>query len=465
MTVDRPNVVVLLPDQWRYSASGFAGNDDVMTPHVDALAEDGVSFGAAFTPKPMCTPARASLITGTHPHTNRVIHNDLSLPVERPSIGTAFKQAGYDTAYVGKWHLDGDTDLYVPPGDRRHGFDRWYGFETTAHDYDRGHPVIDDETGVTEWIDDYQPTAQTDITIELLEAFAEESDPFFLFVSYGPPHPPKGGWSEANAPDEFSDPYDPESLTLRPNVPETDIQIRPHLSRVTTDRVREDLVEYYGYISSIDQEVGRVCESLKRLGLDEETLFVFTSDHGEMVGSQGRYNKGAPFEEANRVPLVFRHPENLKSQRMQRQPVSLIDVMPTVLSHCNLPIPNGVQGTDLTPAFKNENSLDRDPVYVQGWRVEDDIPDEPDWGPFGQPWRLLRTERYAIVVDRTLETCYLFDVIEDPYQTINLAGNPSISDVEDELRQRLFEACERRNDRRFIVRTEYIANRQQFHDR
>jgi arylsulfatase A-like enzyme len=459
----RPNVLFVLTDQWRAAALGCMGNEEVHTPNVDRLAEEGLTFERAYTPKPMCTPARASLLTGTYPHTNRVLHNQLRLPAERPTVADALGAAGYDTGYVGKWHLDGLNSLYVPP-ERRGGFDFWEGFNTVSHDYD-GHPRFDEDGDVT-WEEGYQPAVQTDVAVDYLEGRATATDPFFLFLSWGPPHPPKGGWRAADAPDEYTDLYDPAALTLRPNVPEDGIALRPHLPPRDAAQVRRDLVEYYGYISSLDDQVGRLLDALDRFGLAEDTLVVFTSDHGEMLGSHGRYNKGAPFEESIHVPLVFRRPGAVDAGRRSDALVSLNDLTPTLASLCGAEIPDGVQGRDYAAHVRGEPSAETaDAVYVQDWRVENDVPDEPDWGPWGQPWRLVRTDRYALMLDRTLETVYLFDVEADPYQTTNLAGDPSVADVEERLRERLFEFAHETDDRRFVVRHLYVEKADELHDR
>ncbi|MEF8825767.1 MAG: sulfatase [Halapricum sp.] len=460
---DRPNVLFVLTDQWRAQALGCMGNEQVHTPTVDRLADEGMTFERAYTPKPMCVPARASLLTGTHPHRNRVVHNQLRLPDEYPTVADALGAAGYDTGYVGKWHLDGVNSLYVPP-DRRGGFDFWEGFNTTSHDYDR-FPRFD-ENGEVTWEEGYQPAIETDVAIDYLEATADVPAPFFLFVSWGPPHPPKGGWRKVDAPAEYTDRYDPGELTLRPNVPDDGITLRPHLPLLDSDQVRRDLVEYYGYISSLDHQLCRLLDALDRFGLSEDTLVVFASDHGEMLGSHGRYNKGAPFEEAIHVPLVFRWPGAIEPGRRSDALVSLNDIMPTLVSLCEVDIPDGVQGHDYAPHVRGDPSPETaDAVYIQDWRVENDIPDEPDWGPWGQPWRMVRTDRYALMLDCTLETRYLFDVREDPYQMNNLAGDPSVADVEARLRERLFEFAHGTDDREFVVRHLYIERTDDLHDR
>jgi len=454
MADQQPNVLFVLTDQWRASALGCAGNDDVRTPVLDGLAGDGVRFADAITTKPMCTPARASIVTSTFPHESRVLYNQLRLPTDLVSVAEPLCDAGYDTGYVGKWHLDGPNSLFVPPGPRRQGFDNWYGFNTTSHDYDAGHPEFD-ESGAVTWREGYQPAVQTDIATEFIESHAGE-DPFFLFLSWGPPHPPKSGWNEGNAPEEYSSRYDPDALTLRPNVPDDGVFVRPDRPRWDAESARRHLVEYYGYVTSLDDCLGRLLDTLDAMGIAEETIVVFTSDHGEMIGSQGRVNKGTPFEEAINVPLIVRYPGRVDGNRVSEAVVSLNDLMPTLLSLCEAPIPaSQVQGTDLSRHLLGETP-GPDRAYVEGWRVENDVPGAEDWGPWGQPWRLVRTREHSLTIDHTLETQYLYDLDADPYQLDNLAGDPAATALEADLREELFDLASVHDDREFVTRRRYM---------
>ncbi|MFB6218247.1 MAG: sulfatase-like hydrolase/transferase [Halobacteriaceae archaeon] len=445
-----PNVLFVLTDQMRAHAMGCAGNPDVETPALDRLAEEGVHVTNAQTTKPMCSPARGSIVTGQFPHTHRVIYNQLRLPTDGPSMGHAFRNRGYQTGYVGKWHIDVDEDGpgRVPPGPRRQGFTDWEGFNS-GHDYHRGHPRWDGD-GQLYWEEGYQPAVQTDISLELIERYAAFDAPWLLFLSWGPPHPP------FDAPEEYRERYDPGELELRPNVPETAEELygRPGMEK-DFDDLREDLAHYYGLITSLDDQMERLLDRLDELGEAEETVVVFTSDHGEMLGSQGRYHKGTPFEEAMNVPLLVRYPEAVPPATSDAV-VSLADLLPTLCSLSGIEAPETVQGRDVAAHLRGETE-GPDAAYGEDWRVGNADPSQEDYGPWGQPYRVLRTRGHSICVDYTLETQYLFDMAADPYQTENLAGDPAHADLEAELRDRLFEWAHAVDDNEFMTRQNYIG--------
>jgi arylsulfatase A-like enzyme len=445
-----PNVLFVLTDQMRASAMGCAGNADVETPNLDRLADRGIQVTNCQTTKPMCSPARASVVTGQYPHRHRVLYNQLQLRTDGPSMGHAFRDAGYQTSYVGKWHIDVDEDGpgRVPPGPRRQGFSDWEGFNS-GHDYHRGHPRWDGD-GDLYWEEGYQPEVQTDIALDRIERYAAFDAPWLLFLSWGPPHPP------LDAPDEYRERYDPDALELRPNVPDTAAELfgRPGMEKDLED-LRDDLAEYYGLITSLDDQLGRLLDRLENLDEAEDTIVVFTSDHGEMLGSQGRYHKGTPFEEALNVPLLVQYPQEVPGGVESDAVVSLADLLPTLCSLCDVPVPENVQGRDVAAHLRGETD-GPDAAYGEDWRVGDAIPDEEDWGPWGQPYRVLRTQQYSLTVDYTLETQYLFDMTEDPYQQENLAGDPAHADIESEMREQLFEWGHELDDNEFVTRRNYM---------
>lgn len=413
-----PNVIVVLTDQWRAEALGCMGDDQVATPNLDAFASEGVVFERAYTPNPVCSPARGSILTGQYPHEHGVVANsfyNIDLPADRTTVAECFRDAGYDTGYIGKWHLDGGIEGpgYVPP-DRRQGFDRWHGFDR-GHAHLKGQPHVAAD-GTAEWEEGRQPDIQTDLFLEFLDERGD--DPFFQFLSWGPPHTP------FEAPEEYSDRYDPEDLSFRPNVPES-----------MHEEVRGDLAEYYGMCTWLDDQFGRLLDGLDQRGLAEDTVVVFTSDHGEMMGSQGRYHKGTPFEESIHVPLLVRYPEAIEGGRRSTDVVTLVDLMPTLLGLCDVPIPEGVQGADRSGYLTDREPLESTETYVEGNL------------PFDDAWRALRTEQYLLAVDRTLETTHLYDTDDDPYQQQNLAGDTAASQLAAELRQRLFETAFATDDR------------------
>jgi len=414
---DRPNVVLVLADQLRAAALGCAGNEQVHTPTIDRMSEAGVWCSRCYSPDPVCTPARASLLTGQYPHVHRAIANNVRLPAGATTLADRLRGAGYETGYVGKWHLDGTPKPGHVPPERRRGFDYWRGFNR-GHQHLRGHPRTAPD-GSVDWETGYQPAVQTDMAIEFVERHAG-SDPFFCLLSWGPPHLPY------EAPPEYADRYDADALSLRPNVPDR-----------MAAQARRDLVAYYGMITSLDDQVARLFDALDRAGVDDETLVILTADHGELMGSHGEYYKGQPWEESIRVPLVWRYPGTLPAGRTVEEPVSLVDVAPTVLSLCGVDVHDGVQGADLADVLYGRATTDRAGVYVEHAVGGDDA------------WRAFRTADHLLAVDRTGDPDLFFNTADDPYQRNDLSD--LIHDRQ-RVRRRLVEAARTYEDRAFLRR-------------
>ena len=284
----RPNILVLAPDQFRGMDLGVMGNPDVQTPNMDNLASEGVLLENTFANCPVCCPARGTLLTGRYAHAHGVAVNDAPLPNSEVTIAEILKEDGYRTGFVGKWHLEGGKRLpgFVAPGPRRQGFDYWAA-NICSHDYWRMQYFRDDPTPID--MPDYSAETFTDEAVEFL---ARESDqPFCLYLQWGPPHNPYV------APPEYMNLYDPDALTMRDNwKPDTRLGSR------------NDIAGYYSAITFIDNEVGRILNVLAESGHRENTIVLLTSDHGDMLGSHGRYLKRKPWEESIRVPGILRYP-------------------------------------------------------------------------------------------------------------------------------------------------------------
>ena len=275
---------------------------------------------------------RASLLTGQVPATHGVFVNDVYLRDDGQSLAQVFAQNGYDTGYIGKWHVDGHgRSSYIPP-ERRQGFQYWKVLECT-HNYNESFYYADDGKGNDSdakltW-DGYDAKAQTeDAEAYLRQHAASETDspPFLLMLSWGPPHNPYG-----TAPEEYRAMYKPEDVQLRPNVPAD-----------AAEAAREDLAGYYAHCTALDDCLGSLCATLDETGLTENTLFVFFSDHGDMLGSQGQIRKQRPFEEAVRVPCLVSCPRLLgddaaNSKRLAAPFDVGLDMLPTVLDLCKYP--------------------------------------------------------------------------------------------------------------------------------
>jgi arylsulfatase A-like enzyme len=420
---DAPNVILIEADGWRGDDIGYMDNEQVQTPTLDRLASEGMIFENAYSNHPVCSPAKAALRTGTFTHENDVImnsYNDIALSQDATSIADAMGAAGYRTGFIGKWHLDGQQSehAYVPP-ERRQGFEWWRGFER-GHAHTKGHPVFDDD-GEMSWIEGYQPTVQTDMALEFIEQGGET--PFLLYSCWGPPHKPR------QAPQEYHQLYDAGDIELRPNVPDANAAA-----------TREKIADYYASMTALDDQVARIIEALEAQGIAEDTLFVFTSDHGNFIDSHGRGGKGSPLEESAHVPLIFHHPSTISSGQRSTAPVGLTDVMPTVLSHAGISIPAPVQGRDLSHLLAGADGPTPTSVYLENPSYIGRIP--------RSPWRAIRTERYLLEIIPGLgnEVTRLYDLQEDPYQQTNLADQDDPDAPVQELKAQLVDKAVETDD-------------------
>lgn len=420
-----PNVLFLLTDQWRAQAFGYAGDPNVRTPHIDRLSRESVNFTHAVSGMPVCCPFRASLMTGQRPLTHGVFMNDVPLDLAAVTVAEVLGAAGYDTGYIGKWHLDGrGRSAFTPPA-RRQGFTYWKALECT-HRYNRSVYYADTDRERT-W-EGYDAIAQARDARRYIREHAGSERPFALFLSWGTPHAPYH-----TAPRRYRDLYDPEKITLRPNV-----------SEAMQDRARRDLAGYYAHCTAIDDLVGELRETLEETGIDRDTVLVFTSDHGDLLGSHGAYKKQQPYDESIRVPMLFRFPRRLAGKERQIQtPLNSEDIMPTLLGLCGVDAPPGVEGID----FSGLMSGGEDPS--DGAAVISCVQPFGQWTRNrhgGKEYRGIRTTRYTYVSDLG-GPWLLFDNQIDPYQLRNLAGMPEHTALQERLNGILRRKLERQKDR------------------
>ncbi len=397
----RPNIVILLADQWRATATGYAGDPNVKTPALDRLAGQGIWFRNAVSVCPVCTPYRASLMTGRWPTSTGMFVNDLHLPDRELCMAEILKQAGYATAYIGKWHLDGHgRESYIPP-ERRHGWEYWKAAECD-HTYNHSHYYAGTSNEKKFW-EGYDAFAQTKDAIEYIRRRAGQSQPFVLMVAYGPPHYPYNA-----VPQAYKDLYPPEKIKLLPNVPEA--------MRAKAQRESQG---YYAHCTALDKCVADLLGVLGETGLQERTIVVFTADHGEMMGSHGcpPSMKQQPWDEAAHVPLLLRYPAAHGSRgRVVQTPLTTPDILPTLLGLAGVAIPATVEGKDLSPLVRGApEQADRAALYMGV---------APFAGSgYNDEYRAIRTSQYTYV--RGLQGPWLlFDDEKDPYQLRNLAAVP-----------------------------------------
>lgn len=424
------NVLFLFPDQMRAQAMGCMGNSDVKSPHLDKLASEGLLFRNHLANTPVCCPARAIILTGKYAHTNGMVANDLRLRESETSVAELFAEAGYRTGFIGKWHLDGGPRQpgWIPPGPRRQGFEFWAANEVSHRHFDTQY-FRDDPEPIP--IKRFEAEVWADLGIEFLQQTREDQRPFFLTIQMGPPHNPY------IAPEDYMAMYDPEAITLRPNYKGEESNPAPDSNPNRRIPGRKEITAYYAMVTALDAEVGRLMAELDALGLRDNTIVVVSSDHGDMLGSQGVRLKRKPWEESIKVPGIVRHPR-APGGRVTDELFSHVDMAPTLLSLCGLDSAPGMQGSDLSAVILGESETGPESAYFQilGPYIS---------GGVEAGWRGVRTKRYMYA--RTREAPWvLYDLEADPYELDNLVGKPEAAEIQAEMEGKIAAWMERTGD-------------------
>jgi arylsulfatase A-like enzyme len=414
----RPNVLWILGDQHRAQALGCAGDPNVNTPNLDTMAAQGVRFTAAVSGMPLCCPARGSFLTSLYPH-KCVPGHEYPLPDGQRTIAHAFNDAGYSTAYFGKWHLagfhesEGRSAMRIVPPEKRGGFQTWIGYDNNNSQYDCWVHGGAGKDAFHYRLPGYETDALTDLLIKHIKDQAEAAKngrPFFAALSVEPPHDPYV------APPEFMQRHTPGAIQLRPNVPNVPSVIEP---------ARRWLAGYYAQIENLDWNVGRVRKALDDAGLTFNTHILFFSDHGDMQGSQGQFKKMTPYEESIRIPFILSggQPQGYEGWGTGQYavPLNAVDIPATTLGLCNIARPDWFRGTDYShyrigrrgrPAVSEPDSAYLQSVIPTGHGDSVD-----------KPWRGLVTKdgwKYVCFEGISWMMCHL---AEDPYEQVNLAHN------------------------------------------
>lgn len=441
-----PNVVLLLTDQWRKQALGFMGEDPVQTPNIDKLATWGVSFDNAVATNPVSGPNRACILTGKYTINNGTWANGVPVdPNEESSVGRLFKDAGYATGYIGKWHMNGLDDMVVDPS-RRQGFDYWY--QSMGHGHFKSWyyaPHIDKDKKFQ--IEAWGPTHETNLAIDFIDDKKGDNNPFCLMVSYAPPHTGGGvGFEDRYQPGKkmkrgygYAGPAEFEAIytddysknKIRPN-------IKPTGNYEGTDDYAHAVPGYFGAVTSIDHEIGRIIDHLEANNLLENTIIVVTADHGEMMGSHGLMTKGVPFEESVGVPMLFAWRGKIKAER-HKCIFNSIDILPTLVESANLEIPESTDGTSYAPLLLRGRQNTPKYAFTQF-----------NFGGVGEkcrPWRSVVSEDfvYVLVGESKLKSGFfpegyaLFDMKKDPYQLNPILKNGGYDKIIDKYHNTLID--------------------------
>lgn len=422
----KPNVLIIHADEWRAQSTGYSGDKDVKTPNLDKLAATSANFVNAVSGIPVCTPFRASLMTGQRPLTNGIFMNDVRLDTNAVTMAKVFDENGYETGYIGKWHLDGQYRLsYTPPGARRQGFEYW---KAVNCDHDYNHSVYyDNDDSTRRYWDGYDVIAESKDAMNYIRDHGHENKPFFLMVAWGAPHDPYH-----TAPEKYKALYDSSKLILRPNVPDS-----------MAKKVRYDLAGYYSHMSAIDDMIGQIINTLKEEGILDNTIILFTSDHGDMLGSHGAYYKQRPYDESIRVPMLIHYSgqTGIKSGKYTAM-INSEDIMPTLLGLSGIKVPKTVEGVDFSKYMRGKKKDPKDTVSI--------ITCIQPFGQWlrsngGKEYRGIRTPRYTYVRDLN-GPWLLFDDVKDPFQMENLENRAEYSGLQSHLDSILMEKLKVTND-------------------
>ena len=447
---DFPNIVYVFPDQMRNHAMEFWGEesfseavnfkpDPVITPNLNEFARESAVFTNALSNCPLSGPHRGMLFTGMYPQDNGVSLNPNSLrPISslREDVtawSDVFSQENYSCGYIGKLHLDFPTptdpenpghyvenqkpvwDTYTPL-ERRHGFDYWYSYGTFD---EHKNPHYWDKDGKKHEPKEWSPKHEADMAISYLKNDSKQRDPnkpFFLVVSMNPPHSPYRSLEDAME----------EDYNLYKDKSKSELLIRPNADTTMTKAASAPY--YFANVTGVDREFGRILDALKELGLDENTIVIFSSDHGETMCSQGVQDpKNSVYTESLNVPFLIRYPNKIKPKIVDGL-FSTVDIMPTLLGAANLKskIPSSVQGKDYSDALLLDDSstqFDNGVLYIRN--VNGDTDKEGIVTSYFPQSRGIKTKDYTLALsingkNNELTEVLFFNDKEDPYQLNNL---------------------------------------------
>lgn len=440
----KPNLLFIFPDQFRIQSMGFMNEDPVLTPHIDKLATEGMVFTNAVSNRPLCSPYRAMLMTGKYPFSNGVQTNCNTsskkygnfLKDDEICFSDVLKANGYYAGYIGKWHLDPPKGPDVEnwqdavwdaftPHEKRHGFDFWhaYGCHNRHNDpyYWETEASVEDTLFPGEW----SPIHEAKVACEFIENNKEI--PWALFISMNPPH---GPYHEV--PEKYRKIYDPvpvDSLLNRTNLPTGN----------EGDIGRRNVRNYFACVTGVDEQIGKILDKLEETGQAENTIVIFTADHGEMMGSHGLLQKVVYYEESLRVPFIARWPEKIKSEKSGLH-LSVPDIMPTLLGlmGINEEIPSDLEGNDYSKTFRG----------IPEEKPEFTLYINSSFSSALGGMRGLRNDRYTFVIQRNnsgeITNTILFDNKNDPFQLNNIARyHPTLVS---KFTSQIFEKLEKIND-------------------
>ncbi len=430
-----PNLLIVFPDQMRAHSQGFMQEDPVLTPILDRFADESLVLTEAVSNYPVCSPFRGMFMTGKYPHANGVLANcntngtehGYELRQDEHCWSDILRDKGYSLGYIGKWHLDGPRKPYVEcynnredfawnewcPPERRHGFDHWYAYGTYDQHMKPMYWKTDAGRDGAHWVDQWGPEHEADQAIRYLRneggSLRNPDSPFALVVSMNPPHMPYD-----QLPDRYVERYGEktlEELCNRPNIP-------PAGTR-WGDYYRKHIRNYLAMTTGVDEQFGRILAALEAQGLEQDTIVLFTSDHGNCLGIHDQVSKNNHYEESMRIPFMLRWPGQIDAGRDDLL-LSVPDIYPTLLDLMGFAdsVPVDVQGRSCAGLFRTgSGERPNSQPYL--------------WIPYGQPgWgrRGVRTHRHTLMLSRMPDQpdeAVLHGNLEDRFQLLNLAETDS----------------------------------------
>ncbi len=408
--VKRPNLLIIHTDQLHSGTLGCYGGTIVGTPHIDWLAANGARCERFYATSPVCSPSRAALVSGCYPQSTPVEGNNVPLDDAVVTFAEILRREGYATGYAGKWHLDGEEKPQWAP-------EREFGFEDNRFMFNRGHwkkledtpegPRVaardkkgkpsydvdgaDEKSYTTDWL--------ATKTIEFIESHKDES--FCYMVSIPDPHGP----NTVRAPygTMYQDVEVPIPRTLNKTEAQTPVWARNRKKEVSAEELRKMLPKYYGQVKCIDDNVGRILETLRKNGLLDSTIVVFTADHGDMCGEHGRLDKGVPYEGSARIPFLLYYPDKVNAGSVVGPVLSCVDFLPTILALMGVSTAGTEEGRDASTLFTGADSSNWNDIAFL--RIRND-------------WLCALNSRYKLVYS-TKGDPWLFDLEKDPEELVN----------------------------------------------
>lgn len=414
------NLLIISTDEHHFSTLGCYGGEIVKTPNIDWLAKNGALCTSFYATTPVCSPSRASLVSGLYPQKTPVTTNNIPLDDSIVTFAELLRRKGYATGYAGKWHLDGaGKPLWAP--------DRKFGFDDNRFMFNRGHwkkfiltddgpkvGAVDKKGKPTYGVDNAdEKTFATDWLCDRAIDFIGENQkrPFCYMISLPDPH----------GPNTVRAPYDsmykdvsvpiPVSLTRKPE----QIPAWGKSAGVKPEQLRKLMRNYYGMVKCIDDNIGQLLDTLRERNLLDRTMIVFTSDHGDLCGEHGRLNKGVPYEGSARIPFLIHCPGKVKPGTVVNAALGTVDFLPTVMSLLDVPVPHKTDGRNAAALFTSGS--------IDNWEDIAFIRSTGQPGRSGTAWISAITEQFKLVYS-TNEEPWLIDLKNDPNELTNLFGQP-----------------------------------------